>query len=113
MMAAPFSHLHDCSYNHYCLQFSDYKNMIELNTSIKIDATYTIWLGDKNENQIDLHKNKESYKLIKRKARKTGTFFKVYKCEDYSKELLEVYEQLTLVDDDRFKNKLKIKRILK
>jgi hypothetical protein len=57
------SFLDECEFELYSLQLSAYKQVIERNTSIKIDGCYIVWFNEVNEN------------------------YKIIKCNDYVNEI--------------------------
>lgn len=54
-MKAPLSNLKDTTYNHYCIQLSIYKYLIEKYTDLTIDNMFIVWFSELNEN----------YKIVK------------------------------------------------
>lgn len=54
-MKAPLSNLKDTTYNHYCIQLSIYKYIIEKYTDLTIDNMFIVWFSELNKN----------YKIVK------------------------------------------------
>lgn len=49
-MKAPLSHLKDTTLNHYAIQLSIYKYIVEKYTDLKIDEFFIVWFSENNEN---------------------------------------------------------------
>lgn len=45
----PFQDLDDCNFNHYSMQLSLYKFIIEKNTNLKIKDMFIVWFNEKND----------------------------------------------------------------
>lgn len=49
-MKPPLDHLKDTTLNHYALQVSIYKFLIETYTDLKVDEMFIVWFSENNEN---------------------------------------------------------------
>lgn len=49
-MKVPLSHLKDTTLNHYAIQLSIYKYIVEKYTDLKIDEFFIVWFSENNEN---------------------------------------------------------------
>lgn len=49
-MKVPLHHLKDTTINHYFLQLSIYKYLLEKYTNIKVEKMFIVWFSEKNEN---------------------------------------------------------------
>lgn len=86
-LPAPFDKALSCSLNKYAIQMSDYKNMIEMATGLKVDHTYVVWLTTR------LKKKKGNYTYETQKAVKSTTNYKLYLLKDFTKELKSLYAE--------------------
>jgi hypothetical protein len=62
--------LDDCEFNHYSLQLSIYKKLIEKNTNLKFGDSYLVWFNELNDN------------------------YKIIKTDDYSNYVDKMFKQL-------------------
>ena len=49
-MKVPLHHLKDTTLNHYCIQVSMYKFLIEKYTNLKVSEMFIVWLSENNDN---------------------------------------------------------------
>jgi hypothetical protein len=74
----PFSHLLDCPYSKYILQFSHYQMMLEKGTNLTVSDRWLIWLT--NDNIVSGYSDR-------------GNGWVQYNTPDYSKTLYQHYSQ--------------------
>lgn len=93
-MLKQFSHLTDCALNKYSLQLSDYQNMIEMNTGLKVEDRWIIHLSSSDYTQKDYSKrNDDNYHIdTSNPPFIEKSLYKVYRTKDYTKELMLDYE---------------------
>ena len=65
-MKVPLQHLKDTVYNHYSLQLSIYKFIVEKYTDLKIEEMFIVWFSENNDNYeiIEIPYLKNEVKLI-------------------------------------------------
>lgn len=90
-----FSHLPSCALNKYSIQFSDYQNMIEMNTRFKVEDRWLIHLSDNDINEIDMGKDPNKYDLdLSLLPKKETNTYRVYSTPDYTDILKQDYKLL-------------------
>lgn len=91
----PFNHLYNTNLNKYTLQLCDYQNMIEISTDFEVEDRWIIHLDDKDWNELDLSKRNKSdkYNIDSSYPDEVGVNYRLYKLNDYTKELKEEYKK--------------------
>lgn len=90
-LKAPFSDLPETSYNKYCLQLSDYKQIFNKNVpEFPVGECYIVWLINENkDNTFTIKTNSKEKSVENVRAKASKDLFKVYKCRDLSKEIIK------------------------
>jgi hypothetical protein len=94
-LKGPFNHMLECDLNKYTLQLSDYQNLIEMNTPLKVSERWVIHLSQTPADELDfsaLFSDKEFVIDETIPVDYEDDLYRVYKLPDFTDTLKQHYK---------------------
>lgn len=91
-LSGDFSNMYNTNLNKYTIQLSDYANVIQTNTDLKVEERWIVWLRQKPVNKKDKDRN-DKYTIKRVKVDVNKPNFKLYKVKDVTKKIDKNYKK--------------------
>lgn len=91
-LSGDFSNMHNTNLNKYTIQLSDYANVIQTNTDLKVEERWVVWLRQKPVNKKDKDRL-DAYTIKRVKVDVNKPNFKLYKVKDVTKKIDKNYKK--------------------